>query len=209
LAASIDRGSAVVNTDIMTDTYTHHHALRIVAAAGLVAFVVLTVLQHAVSSRLDPASHQISEYANGSAGALMTIAFLAWAISCAALAGLSPSRAVAAALALASIGLVVAAAWDTQTVAGVLPAGVEPTTSGHLHDIGSGTAAVALLGATLGFTASPASRPSARRATAYLLATGLTVAFVLALVGHEVAGIRQRALVLTACAWQAVAIRRR
>ncbi len=48
------------------------------------------------------------------------------------------ARAVAVgALGAATAGLLLAAAFATQTVAGELPAGVERTTAGRLHDFGT------------------------------------------------------------------------
>jgi hypothetical protein len=56
---------------------------------------------------------------------------------------------VAGALALAATGMLITAAFATQTIAGQLPPGASLTLSGRLHDIGSGLTTVALLGAAL------------------------------------------------------------
>ena len=113
------------------------------AVLGVLGFLAAVIAEHAIDPSLDPATHQISEYVHGPAGAMMTAGFAAWAISLAASGALASlrlrARWVAAALALAAIGMLITACFATQTIAGRLPPGVSLTWSGRLHDIGSGT----------------------------------------------------------------------
>lgn len=175
------------------------------AALGVLGFLAAVIVEHAVDPSLDPATHQVSEYVHGPAGALMTAGFVAWAISLAAsgaLAALRPgARWVAGALALAAIGMLITAAFATQTVAGRLPPGVSLTLSGRLHDIGSGTTTVALLGAALLSLRAIRDRHFRQRTSALLLfAVGCDIALLA--VGSEVGGVRERLLIFAGCLWQ-------
>jgi hypothetical protein len=175
------------------------------ATLGVLGFLAAVIAEHAVDPSLDPATHQVSEYVHGPAGALMTAGFVAWAISLAAsgvLAALRPATAwVAGALALAAIGMLITAAFATQTVTGRLPPGVSLTLSGRLHDIGSGTTTVALLGAALLSLRAIRERQFRHRTSALLIfAVGCDIALLA--VGSEVGGVRERLLILAGCLWQ-------
>ncbi len=100
----------------------------------------------------------------------------------------------------------VTATFATETSAGKLPPGVSLTTTGRLHDIGSGVTTVALLLAALLSIGIFADRLSRLRIVALI---GAVVCLDVALlsIGSEVAGVRQRALVAGACAWQLLALR--
>jgi Protein of unknown function (DUF998) len=178
-----------------------------VAAGGLAAFVTVTLLQHALVPRLSPARHMISEYANAKAGALMVAGFLAWSASLLATAAIArraavPHRApLALLLGLAALGLLLVACFATQTSAGALPPGVHRTLGGRLHDAGSAVATLALLASALVAGAAIRTRRF-RAASAALLLGGVGLAVALLLAGDPWPGIRQRALVATACAWQ-------
>lgn len=175
------------------------------ASLGVLGFLAAVIAEHAIDRSLDPATHQVSEYIHGPAGALMTAGFVAWAISLAANGALAALRLgtpwVAGALALAAIGMLITAAFPTQTVAGRLPAGVSLTLSGRLHDIGSGTTIVALLGAALLSLRAIRKRQFRQRTSALLIfAVGCDIALLA--VGGEVGGIRERLLILAGCLWQ-------
>ena len=75
------------------------------------------------------------------------------------------------------------------------------STSGRLHDIGSGMATVALLFSALLSLRLPAGS-AFRRLTVALLVLACSGDVVLLEVGSSVGGIRQRILVLVGCAWQ-------
>lgn len=186
-------------------------AARTVAYTGLTAFVGLVALEHPLRPDLPPARHFVSEYARGSTQPLQVAAFLAWAAAtgaCAVLAarGGGRSRPLArtiavAALAVATAGLLVTATFSTQTVAGELPRGVQRTTAGRLHDLG--TLAI-LAGLLLAAVASLRLVAGWRyRLTVLALAVTL-VAIVPALValGLDAPGIGQRGFILVGCAWQ-------
>jgi Protein of unknown function (DUF998) len=179
--------------------------MRACAALGLLGFLAAVMAEHAIDSSLDPASHQVSEYVHGPAGALMTAGFVAWAISLAAssvLAALRPdARWVGGALALAAIGMLVTAGFATQTVAGRLPAGVSLTLSGRLHDIGSGATTAALFAAALLSLLAIRERQFRRRTSA-LLVFAVSCDVTLLAVGSEVGGVRERLLILAGCVWQ-------
>jgi hypothetical protein len=175
------------------------------AALGVSCFLAAVAAEHAIDSSLDPATHQVSEYVHGPAGALMTAGFVAWAISLAAssvLAALCPdARWVSGALALAAIGMLITAAFATQTIAGRLPAGVSLTLGGRLHDIGSGATTVSLFAAALLSLRAICERQFRRRTSALLVFAVSCDAALLA-VGGEVGGVRERLLILAGCVWQ-------
>lgn len=171
--------------------------------AGVFAFLGITAIEHVLRPELSPATHQISEYANGQHGALMTIAFVLWAVSLACTAGLAflmeRGRPIAAVLLVAALGIAVTAAFHTQTSAGVLRPGEVLHAAGRLHDIGSGVATLALAAAMV--LSLRVNNRRLRRATAVVLVVVPVDAVMLA-IGSDVGGVRQRVLVVTACAWQ-------
>ena len=117
----------------------------------------LVALEHLLRPDLPPGEHFVSEYANGWTRPVQTVAFLAWAAAtgaCAVLAARVPRRKIARALTVlalgaATVGLVMTALWPTETVAGELPAGVERTLGGRLHDLGTLAILAGLLVAAL------------------------------------------------------------
>ncbi|MCA1682512.1 MAG: DUF998 domain-containing protein [Actinobacteria bacterium] len=186
---------------------------RWIALGGLVAFVAIVVAEHALAPQLDPARHTISEYVNTGAGGVMVAGFLAWAASLAATAASvwaargsrrrAPSRVVLTLLlATASAGLVLTAAFATQTSGGILPPGVRPSTGGRIHDLGSGTAMEALVGAVIASLVVLSDRRRFRLLAGVVLASSVVVSVVLLSVGHSVDGVRQRLLVAAGCGWQ-------
>lgn len=175
--------------------------MPLVARSGLLAFVLLVALLHAVSP-LDPTEQFVSEYATSEGGWLMRVAFLAWAASLAALSVLVDGRVTRAALVLAALGTVVAAVFATQTVGGELPAGVARTTPGRLHDLGT----LAILAGLV--VASLAQARHAKLATAALAFAFFAVPGVLVAVGWDAPGVGQRGIVLVGCAAQALLLSR-
>jgi MFS family permease len=175
------------------------------AILGVLGFLAAVIAQHAIDPSLDPATHQVSEYVHGPAGALMMAGFVAWGISLGASGTLASlhlrARWVAAALALAAIGMLITACFGTQTVDGRLPPGVSLTWSGRLHDIGSGATTVALSAAALLSLRGTGERQFRRRTSALLIFAVCCDVALLA-VGSEVSGIRERLLILTGCVWQ-------
>lgn len=175
-----------------------------IGVSGLLLFLAITGLEHALRPELSPATHEISEYANGRDGALMTSAFVLWTLSLACTGLLvwrvARGRPAAAALLLAAAGIAATAAWPTQTSAGLLKQGETLHAAGRLHDIGSGVATIALLLAAL--LSLRLRTHWLRHFTAAALATALAADLILLAIGSEVAGVRQRVLVAAACAWQ-------
>ena len=109
--------------------------------------------------------------------------------------------------------MLVTAAFHTETVAGVIPVGRTLTTSGRLHDLGSGITTLALLAAAV---LSARSLSHVRRFK--LLVIALVLGAIgsnigLLLIGRSVGGVRERILIAIGCGWQAayllVAARRR
>jgi hypothetical membrane protein len=182
------------------------HALHRVAAASLAVFVACLVAEHLLSPSLDPARHEISEYVHGSNGWLMTVGFVAWAVSLAASAASVwhslRSRALSALLVVAAIALVAVTLFPTQTSAGALPPNVSLSTTGRLHDIGSGLASVALLAVAIVSVFERQLPSPFRRTAAALVVFAVLSDAVLLAVGASVGGIRQRLLVLIGVAWQ-------
>ena len=113
-----------------------------VAWIALATFVAALAAEHLLQPGLSPLTHQMSEYATGPDGALATAAFVAWSLSLAATGRIAlrakSSRVLAILLALAAIGMATVACFETQTVAGVVPAGGAVTVTGRLHDLGLG-----------------------------------------------------------------------
>lgn len=178
-----------------------------IARAGLAAFVISLAAAHALQPELSPLAHQVSEYANGPAGAVAVACFLAWAVSLAATGAAvghaTASRSLPIMLWLAAAGMAMVACFPTQTVAGELPPGDHRTLTGQLHDVGSGTATIAILCAVL----MSARAVAHRRFRALAIGTALVALAIdlgLLAVGPEVGGLRQRLLVGAACLWQAV-----
>lgn len=163
-------------------------------------FLALLAIEH-VRSDLNPLSHQISEYAVG-ADQLMTFAFASWIVALLALAvaaGRQGRRSEALLWIGGVVGVALTALFETQTVAGRLPAGVEYAISGRLHDVGSGAASLAIASAAAYWII---MRGEGWRFAAFLLAASVSGSVVLLAVGPEVGGLRQRMLVLAGCAWQ-------
>jgi len=186
-------------------------APRTLALGGLVAFLALVVLAHPLRPDLPPSQHFVSEYARGETGPLQVVAFLAWTVAMAAavpvVAAARPpgrrlARAVAgSALAVAAAGALLAAAFATQTVAGELPAGVERTLSGRLHDLGTLLILAGLLLAALA-TLRIVRRRRYRLTVAALGLALLLVVPVLVALGADAPGTGQRLFILIGCAWQ-------
>lgn len=190
-----------------------------VGVCGLAVFAAVTVAQHVIAPELDPGQHTISEYANARAGWLMTIAFLAWSASLAATVALVHKTLPAArgalaarrlagsvlsvALAVACAGLLVTAAFKTQTSAGVLPPGVEHSFVGRLHDYGSAIAFLAFLPAVAATVVLISTPRWFRGAAAGALVLAIAADVVLLASGDPVPGLRQRVLVAFAVAWHA------
>ncbi len=182
---------------------------RSIAVGGVAAFVALVAVQHLLRPGLPPGERFVSEYARGSTALVQVAAFLAWAAAMAACAALAararpPGRPVArvlttAGFATAAAGAVMAALFTTETVGGELPAGVERTLEGRLHDVGSLLILAGLLVAAL--AALRLVRARRFRLTVAALAVALlAVVPVLVALGLDAPGIGQRGFILIGCA---------
>ena len=162
-------------------------------------------------ANFNPSRQQVSEYVHSSAGALMTVGFLAWSLSLVALAGLTfaaarsrgewgrlaPLQSCALLLAAAGIGLL--ACFPTDRGIEVAGAVTNATFTGHVHDAASALSTVSLLVAAL---AGALRRSSIRVLTLALVVTGIACSIALLTIGDPVPGIRQRVLLATGCLWQ-------
>jgi hypothetical protein len=180
-----------------------------IVLCGLAAFVGLVALQHLLRTDLPATEHFVSEYARGWTWPLQTVAFLAWAAAtgaCAVLAARMPERPIARTLvalmlALAVVGLVMAAAWRTETVGGVLPPDVVRTLGGRLHDLGTlGILAGLLLAALTSLRLVRAARY--RLVVVALGVTLVAIVPVLVVLRLDAPGIGQRGFILVALGWQ-------
>lgn len=165
------------------------HALLAIGTACIVALHV----QHAVWADVAPWQHRLSEYANGRAGVLMTVAFSCFGAALVVLAPLVRQRQRVSTLAVlvAGVGLLASGIFRT----GVTEAGA---TSDALHGVASSVATVAMIAAVVW----------SRR--------WLVASFVVALGaaspithGTVVAGLNQRLLWGTLLVWCFVATRNR
>jgi hypothetical protein len=177
-------------------------SLVAVAHGAQLAFVGLVALEHPLRTDLPAPDHFISEYASGATEGLAILAFLAWGLAMVAAAALAWGgglRAVPVLLVLAALGTVVAAGFDTQTIAGELPPGVVRSDAGRLHDQGTLAIFAGLLGAAL--WGLRALRTRRYRAGLAGCAAGLVLApGVLVAAGLDWPGIGQRAIVLVGVA---------
>jgi Protein of unknown function (DUF998) len=184
-------------------------AAAVAALLGLVGFVAAAVVESFLNPHLDPATHEISEYAKTPTGWVMTVGFTFWALSMMLLAWAVVTARVrrAAVLVLAFLllaaaaGVIVLSALDTQTSAGRLPVGVRLTTSGRLHDVGSGLTSIALWLAAI-CAALDNGLPGCLRRVSVAAATLAVVSDAgLLLIESSVGGVRQRLLIAIACVW--------
>ncbi len=178
-------------------------ALVDLARGGLLAFVGLVALEHPLRPDLPARNHFISEYASGATHPVAIVAFCAWAVALAAAAALSWERglrAVTVLLVVAAVGACVAAAFATQTVAGVLPPGVVRTQTGRLHDQGTLLIFAGLLLAALWGLRGV---PTRRYRLGVLACASALFLFPAVLVAAELdwPGIGQRTFVLVGVAW--------
>jgi hypothetical protein len=183
----------------------HQGLIALVAGWGVLLFLLIVVFEDVVNPSLDPARHEISEYVHTPWGWLMVVGFVAWALSllCTGIAARTRYGAdvLCITLAVAALGMAITACFATQTSAGRLPPGVSLSTSGRLHDIGSGLATVALFFAAL-LSLRLRAGAAFRRVTLALLVLACSSDVGLLEVGGSAGGIRQRILVLIGCAWQ-------
>lgn len=185
-----------------------------VTLVGTGAFVAVVTLAHPLRPGLPPADHFVSEYAVGPGGWVQTVAFLCWAAGLAAAAVLAaglPSgpgrrgrwaRPLATGfLVMAAAGAVLCAAFETQTVGGVLPEGVDRTAEGRLHDLGS----LLVLGGIVVAALAAARLLSSRYR--WLIGAFAAAFFawpaMLVMLGADAPGIGQRGLIVLGCAWTA------
>lgn len=125
--------------------------LRFVGAAGLSGFVLAILVLHGVRPNLDPAQHTISEYALGSYGWLMRVAFFALGVGTLATvvslrAILEPSlwcRVGLVVLAGMALGLFLDGVYNTDHLR------VPATFDGTIHGVGTWILALTLPGAAL------------------------------------------------------------
>ena len=185
--------------------------LRYLALGGLLGFVACLVAEHALAGNLSPARHEVSEYVHTETGVVMTLGLGLWAWSLALSAAIARrawhSRMLASLLALGSFGIVLADCFATQTSAGVLPQGAHLTTTGRLHDVGSGLVSLALLAAAILSATQPRSPRWLRAWAAVLVAAAIISSIVLLAIGPSVGGIRQRLVIACGLLWQLLLLR--
>jgi hypothetical protein len=112
------------------------------------------------------------------------------------------ANVLAALLAVAAAAVVVLAVFPTQTVAGALPAGVEWTVDGRLHDAGSGVTTITLLAASVVSLWLPSAHRAYRRTVIGLLVIATAGSIAGLAIGASVDGARQRLLLAVAIGWQ-------
>lgn len=172
-------------------------SLRVISVVLLSLGLACVVALHLLRPDLGPAGHRISEYANGPYGYVMTAAFVSIGAGLLALgpalsqAGRRWSRAVAAAIVAAGIGMVAAGIWRTD------PDRVGATTDA-IHSHASAAATLVLIAAALTWSV------VVRRldvAAGLAIAAAILGALSPALHRSGVTGVSQRLLWLTLLAW--------
>lgn len=181
------------------------------SAASLSIFLAVVASQGIWVAGFDPARQQVSEYVHTSAGTVMVLGFLSWAVSLLALAGatfaLRRDEAVswlaylqAGALLCAALGVVLLACFPTDRGAEIPGVVTGATSAGEIHDLASALVTASIFAAAL---AGAVRMPSSLRTltlSLVLIAIGSSVIFLA--IGDPVPGIRQRALLGAGCAWQ-------
>jgi di/tricarboxylate transporter len=179
--------------------------LRLAAIGLLLSSAAGLALLHSVRADLSPASHRLSEYANGSYGVIMTVSFFTLGAGMVVLglamrlAGTTHgrSRMVRLAVMAAGCGMVVSGLYPTD------PAGA-PTTTERVHSLASGSATLALIGAAAvsSLRLFP-RRPRRAIGPAGVLACAAVGLGALSPVLHETdwTGLSQRLLWLTLMGW--------
>ena len=178
-----------------------NHRARTVTIVGVLSSLVLVAALHFTRTDLAPASHRLSEYANGSYGWMMTSAFIS--LSCGLLAfgfdlWVRPERNAVdrlciAAVAVAAVGTMLSGAFRT--------GGSDLAET--VHSRASAIAVVALVTLALGYSILRASRsrePDRVEATLAVIAGVLTL---LSPVFHHTpwTGLSQRLLWIVLLAW--------
>lgn len=186
-----------------------YQARLILAAVALAIFVVIVATQSLLVPSYDSAHQEISEYVHSSAGGLMVIGFLAWALSWAVLAMLPPATdrdtlwiagVQRAAFASTALGLIFVACFATDR--GTIEPGVvvDSTTAGRIHDAASALVTLSIIVAAL--AGATLCGPRTKMASLLLVGMGLSADVIMLGIGDPAPGIRQRLLVAAACLWQ-------
>ena len=183
---------------------------RSIALVGLAAFAGLVTIQHLFrGDDLPPADHLVSEYAKGPGGWVQVVAFLAWAVAfVASIALLWPERdrrrvarsLVALGLVAATAGAVLAGAFPTETVGGVLPEGAVKSRAGQLHDLGSAGILFGLLVAAI-LSVRLVARRGYRLSVLGCAVLLLVVPAVLIAAKYDAPGWGQRGFIAVGCLW--------
>jgi hypothetical protein len=184
-----------------------------VAGSGLAVFAVVVATEGLPEASFDPAHQTISEYAHTSAGTLMVVGFVAWALSWAVLAGPGSASSLSSsyprlltlqriAFAGTAIGLVLVACFATDR--GLVEPGtvLHTTTEGKVHDAASALVTVGILVAAL--TGATLIGGRVRTLTLLLMSIAIAADVLMLALGDPLPGIRQRILVSAGCLWQAI-----
>lgn len=176
-------------------------------SAGLLAVFVMSVLaEHIVAPGLAPADHMVSEYANAPGGWLITVGFTAWCCSLLLVAWIRRrQRLVAAGTVVAAAGVGLTALFHTEATSGLSTAEAG-TTAGRLHNLGGELVFGGLAVAIVAWVVGGRAHPVARWVVVAISMAGLGASMTLLFTGDPAPGLRQRVLLLTAVAWQSVAL---
>ena len=124
-----------------TSPARHVSWLALITILGTIFWLLIVVLLHFLRTDEDPINHQISNYATGSYGYLMSTAFIIWGIGIVALAAglflaVTPRPRVGSVLVLiAGVALIIAGVFTGDVVTKDTP---RPTTTpGAIHDLSS------------------------------------------------------------------------
>lgn len=180
-----------------------------ISLGAIALFTACILLLHVLKPELNPISSTTSEYANGSFGWIMTLAFLAMSIATASIIvalarGAPSSRAV-------KIGQVILAVWVVSPVVAAIfpidPMGAEVSTAGRVHSANGGIgffcATVGTVSVALALSRAQgwADRKGALRVLAGLIAVGWIAGAITIPSGSPIAGLVQRVLLVFLVSW--------
>jgi hypothetical protein len=184
--------------------------LASIGAAALLFLGLALIAMHAIQPDLDPATHYVSEYAHGTLGWLVMLAYVvagAGVLGMAWSAGsvLAGTRSLALAICLALVGVGLIATGVTRIDLPAVDGSVASTASGMAHELAGYVLFLGLIpGAFLvAATFRRDARLSSAALPAWIFAGSIVLTFVVAVISQslDLIGVGQRIFLTTWVAW--------